>query len=125
MAWITKRPCRISRNGTLVLVPPGNLLPEANDFKNPSMWCVWSADETKATVEEKDKSSVEDMTLSDTEIPNESPIAPFEADLDYMPIGDLRKLAKEVQNETKDFSSNLRKANKDELLAIIRSIKKG
>ncbi len=112
MGWISKRTVKVSRNGEMVTLPPGSDVPEAAGWRNPTMWCTWYPDVVPA--EEKE-------TPSNPETGNNG--GDEEPDYNAMNIKELRKLAKEAQKITKDDSTDVKKANKEELIVIIKSVK--
>ncbi len=131
MAWIAKRSCKISRKGKTIVVPPGEPVPEAATWKNPTMWCVWSPNEAPATVAEKpviekdpdnDEGGAKDPAPSDSG-GDENPEPKKHPDYSKYQFKDLRKLAGKAQEITKDVSVNLKKATKDELIVTIKSVK--
>lgn len=127
MAWIAKRPCRVQRDGKTVVILPGESVPEAGGWTNPTMWCVWSPDQVKASVEKKSttenvvETSESDKNL-DTNKGEGDPELKKHPDYTKESFKDLRVLAKKAQEITKDTSSEIKKATKDELIATIKSV---
>lgn len=101
MTWIAKRPCTIVRDGKKVTIPPGDPVPEAVNFPNPSAWCVYSE------VDEKVKKNIRGKILS--------------IDFDTISIVELKKLAKNSQDASKDYSTNLKTADREELISIVKA----
>jgi len=98
MGWIAKRPCKVSRNGKLEIVAPGRPLPEAEGYKNPSAWAIWS------------DNAVQDAVSTD------------EGEFSSLDIRKLRKLAQQAQDISKDDSTDVKKASREELILIIKSV---
>lgn len=149
MAWIAKRVCRVRRGDETINIQPGEPVPEAKDFKNPTQWCVWALEEPKKEVKkpikEKDAVVLNQLALKELrklaqekdssvdvakatkpellkilEEPKEEK-TDTEEDYSKTVIKELRKLAREVQTVTGDTSTDVQKASREELIIIIKS----
>ena len=117
MAWIAKKPCKIMRNNEIIIVPPGQAVPEAKDFSNPTRWCVWAdvPENPKASNTTKEDKKVEESKVE--EKLKEIDTSKYEA----MKVRQLRPMVKKIQSITKDDSTDVKTASKSELIAILKS----
>jgi len=117
MAWIAKRPVKLERDGETITVTPGSPVPEAKDFKNPTLWCVWAEDKAEVVIP---KEAVTIVTEGDESLVDESQDDGSE-DYQMMTLTKLKPLANAVFESRKDTSSNVNKMKKDELIAVIKA----
>ena len=114
MAWIAKTGIKVSRQGKVITLAPGELVPEASTWKKPTKWCNWVPDSDEV---EGDKTP-DDATSGEGSNPNGSE-GEVDVDLETLTNDKLKEMIKESDAEKDIKDRSFKGLKKDDLIAIL------